>query len=73
MEVDRNDLKKLLALCYGALDDEWSGYGTPWDCEPLCNLAEKYGISKEEVLRIINLKQKILIQTITHTNMKDLH
>jgi len=50
MEVDRNDLTKLLAFCYGALDDEWSGGGTPWDCNVLRRLAEKYSVTEEDVL-----------------------
>lgn len=49
IEVDRLEFVKLLALCYGALDDEWTGDGSPWDCEPLQNLAIKYGFSKEEI------------------------
>jgi len=50
MNVNRDDLIKLLALCYGALDDEWCGDGTPWDDDELRGLSEKYGISESEVL-----------------------
>lgn len=50
MEVTRDDIIEILALCYGALDDEWSGGGTPWDCEKLRTFALKYGISVEEIL-----------------------
>ena len=50
MNVDKNDLVDILALCYGAIDDEWCGDGTPWDVKRLRMFAEKYNISEAEVL-----------------------